>query len=148
MPAAADGEDIAKVVAGLAVLGILANSIDDRNDRQARSSQRIYRQDQAFNTRRDAPVIRGEIRHPNQKKWNSAKTAKYKRRPLPDRCLRIIDTHRRDRLAYSPQCLKRSYKFANRLPRDCKQLVRTNRGVRAVYMARCLQRDGWRVARR
>lgn len=148
MPAAADTEDVAKLLAGLAVLGIIAKSVDDRNDRNDGVTNRFRLSNRAYDNRRNAPVIRGEILRPGEFNLKKSKSPKYKRRPLPDRCLRLIDTSRRDRLAYSRGCLNRNYKFANRLPRDCQRLIRTNRGVRTVYGARCLARDGWRVARR
>ena len=71
-----------------------------------------------------------------------------KKRPLPDQCLRWVNTGRGDRLAYSAHCLDRSYRHASKLPGRCETLIRTSRGYRAVYGARCLARDGWRVARR
>ncbi len=71
-----------------------------------------------------------------------------KKRPLPDQCLRWVNTGRGDRLAYSAHCLDRSYRHASKLPGRCETLIRTDRGYRAVYGARCLARDGGRGARR
>ena len=143
MPAAADGEDIAKALAGIVVLGLIAKSVDDRRDRnEVARSETFY----GRNTLDDRRVIDGEIRwidRPHQSKRQG-----FKKRPLPERCLRIVDTGRRDRLVYGKRCLQRNFKFSRKLPEACKRLVRTDRGLRTVYGARCLRRDGWRVASR
>ena len=148
-PVAADSSDVAKVLTGLAILGIAAKVIDDRRDRRRTTvtSSRI------LNPRFDSiegnsRVIDGEIRRygePNRR----ASTRGYKKLALPDRCLRFVENSRgRDRLVYGDRCLDRHYKFAAKLPERCKLLVRTDRRVREVYGARCLRRDGWRVASR
>jgi len=72
----------------------------------------------------------------------------FKRRPLPDQCLRIVDTRRGDRLVYGERCLNRTYRHADKLPTACTRYIRTNRGLRPVFGARCLAGDGWQVARR
>ena len=90
---------------------------------------------------------RGTIR-PYKPYRSHGKRHGIKKRPLPDRCLRWVNTGRGDRLAYGARCLNRNYRHASKLPRRCETLIRTNRGYRAVYGARCLARDGWRVARR
>lgn len=157
-PAAADGEDIAKIIAGLAVAGIVAKAIDDRRDRkkakaaQARAAQKA----QTFGTfgnggiRHDGRrVIEGTVRpygRNNDERWPRL-GPDYRRLALPERCLVTVSTDRGDRLAYGAHCLDRRYQHANRLPGACETVVRTPRGFRTVYGARCLARDGWNVAR-
>lgn len=155
-----DGEDIARALAGLAILGIVAKAASDRNDRRDRERvtrnreldfgrieddyDRFDRYDRHGRYDRDGRrVIRGDIDRHGPKAGRG-----YKRAELPNRCLFTVDTGRREFLAYGSRCLDRHYKFANKLPRDCRWQVRTNRGTRTVYGARCLRRDGWRVAGR
>ena len=147
-PAAADGDDIARVLAGLAVIGIIAKVADDRRDRRKAASQdSIYPRYGTVDNRRGIRTTDGELRRLGNPKQNRARG--YKKRPLPDNCLRVIDSNRgRDRLVYVRRCLNRSYKFASKLPNHCQQVIRTYRGTRTVYGSRCLARDGWRVARR
>lgn len=155
-PAAADGEDIAKIIAGLAVAGIVAKAIDDRRDRK-RARQQAEQQAQSFgrfgdgsgyyhNNRR---VIDGNVRRydPQQRRRQSFGPG-YKRLALPDRCLRTVETARGDRRAYGARCLDRRFKHARKLPSHCETVVRTDRGFRTVYGARCLRRDGWNVLSR
>jgi hypothetical protein len=143
----ADAEDVAKVVAGVAILGLIAKSINDRDDRQSQSvTTTQFSRVNSLDDRRGTRIIRGNIKRHSAIKGKSGK--KYKRAALPQRCLRILDTSRRDRLVYPQRCLTQNYRYANRLPETCQRQVRTNRGIRNVYLARCLARDGWRVARR
>ena len=144
-PAAADNNDIAKIIAGLAVAGIVAKAIDDRKDRKRAESQNVFRpRYNSFDDRR-APIT-GTIRNPNAQ--HEQRGRGYKRYALPEQCLRILNTARGERRVYGNRCLQRNYKFANKLPRNCEFQVRTDRGVRTVYGRRCLSRDGWQVAGR
>ena len=148
-PAAADGEDIAKIIAGLAVAGIIAKAIDDRKDRRTRVT--TYGRDGAYadsySDRRR--VIDGKVYRYHRGDKRGPKAGRgYKKHALPDRCLLWVETSRGKRLAYGQRCLNRHYKFANKLPERCETVIRTNRGFRPVFGARCLRRDGWRVASR
>lgn len=147
-PASADGDDIARVLAGLAVIGIIAKVADDRRDRRKDvSEESIYPRYGTVDHRRGVRTTDGELRRLGKPKRNRIKG--YKKRPLPDNCLRVVDNNRgRDRLVYVSRCLNRSYKFASKLPDHCQRFIRTYRGTRTVYGSRCLARDGWRVARR
>lgn len=145
-PAAADSDDVAKIIAGLAVAGIVAKVIDDRKDRKRAATQQTN-QWRPYNDSFDQPrrnrTIDGNLRRLDDGRRSNRG---YKQYALPDQCLRILDTARGDRRVYARHCLKRNYAFANRLPQACEIKVRTNRGVRTVYGRRCLARDGWQVA--
>lgn len=113
-PARAD-EDVAKVLAGLALLGIIAAAVDDRNDRKAaRAAER-------------------------------AKQAKKERRRAvaPNRCLRDQWTHKGWRQVYGAGCMRHHSQFAP--PRACLREARSNSGPRRYYTPRCLQKHGWRA---
>ena len=145
-PAQADGDDLARALAGIVAVGIIAKAIDSRSDR-SRETARAGRlgsieQTYYYNGR----VIDGEIR--DYKASRPKATRGYKKLPLPKSCLRWIETRRGDRLAYGSQCLDRRFKHAKKLPDHCETAVRTSRGFRTVYGATCLGRDGWVVARR
>ena len=113
-PARAD-EDVAKVLAGLALLGIIAAAVDDRNDRKA---------------------ARNAQRHVTPKK--------IKRRAVaPNRCLRDQWTHRGWRQVYGAGCMRHHAQIAP--PRQCLREARSNSGPRRFYTPRCLQKHGWRA---
>ncbi len=147
VPAVADpdGEDIARVLAGLAVLGIIAAAANDRNDRKKRNAARQAHSGRHGSIEHGLPhrVIEGDIRRPGER---APKGNRFRRAALPDRCLRIVSTSRGDRAVYGARCLQRNYVHVNHLPDRCRLQVRTNNRTRIVYGARCLQRDGWRVA--
>ena len=113
-PARAD-EDVARVLAGLALLGIIAKVVDDRNDRKA---------------------TRNAQRHVTPKK--------AKRRAVaPSRCLRDQWTHRGWRQVYGAGCMRHHAQVAP--PRQCLREARSNTGPRRFYTPRCLQKHGWRA---
>ena len=157
-PAAADRDDVAKIILGLAVAGIVAKVIDDRKDRkrsaatQNTSRYPYYesfddrRRNDTFDNRRRNRSIDGEFRRRGDQGRRNNRG--FKQYALPNQCLRFLDTARGDRQVYGSRCLQRNYKFAKKLPRQCEIKVRTNRGVRTVYGRRCLARDGWQVAGR
>lgn len=150
--AAADGEDLAKIIAGLAVAGIIAKAIDDRKDRKRAKSTATANQFPRFGSieDRDRRVIDGRIRRYDEDDYRGGPKfgRGYKQQALPEQCLVTVETGRGDRLAYGAHCLDRLYRFADKLPRSCETVVRTPRGFRTVFGARCLARDGWRVAGR
>lgn len=128
VPAAAqDGEDLARAIAGLVALGLIAKAIDDHNDRQAAARPTV-----------EAP--RYDIR-----RFDGPRHERRRAGPLPDQCLRRVTTADRDRerTVYARHCLKRTYAWADRLPEACERRVRTERGARTVYGARCLRRNGF-----
>lgn len=146
--AAADGQDLAKIIAGIAVAGIIAKAIDDRKDRKSAAAASSQFPRFGSIDDRDRRVIDGKIRpyDPYADRHGPKPGSGYKKQALPEQCLLTVETARGNRLAYGAHCLDRSYKFANKLPQPCETAVRTQRGFRTVYGARCLARDGWRVA--
>ena len=156
--AAADGDDIAGILAGVLAVGIIAKAIEDRNDRQQahtvveprRKTEygRIGRIDEGSFIRGNNRVIRGGI-----SPWmNGEKGPKagrgYKQHPLPASCLHRLESGRHDRQVYGAYCLRHTFKHASRLPSACAFNVKTRHGVRTVYGAHCLARSGWHAARR
>ena len=145
-PVSADAEDVARVLVGIAAVGIIAKAIDDRKDRDAARAEKEVADRHQF---RLGPIeqtsrrIEGRIRPYAQA---PARKLGVKKRHLPRACLRWVETARGDRLAYGARCLDRTYRHARHLPDQCHTLVQTPRGLHEVYGARCLEREGWRVA--
>ncbi len=161
--AAADGEDIAKIIAGIAALAIISEAIDDRNDRKdtattSQSGRRIYQEldhggrpgyrpntsNRSKSRYIEEPTFGRLI---DERRRNAARN-NIRIHRLPDRCQRLVETRRGDRLVYGARCLNRNWGYTRWLPESCKVFIDTPRGNRAAYVARCLRRDGWQVARR
>ena len=115
-PARAD-EDVAKVLAGLALLGILAATIDANKDEEVTRT----RPHKPRVTPRPVPA----------------------RKVAPRRCLRDQWTHRGVREVYAAGCMRHVSKVAP--PRKCLREARTNSGPRRFYTKRCLRKHGWRA---
>ena len=149
LPAAAapDGDDILRTLAGLAVLGIIANEVNDRDRKRTKTSAttKVHDPYRSIEGHRSPRVIEGQIRRHNS---NNGRAHGLRRARLPDQCLRVVATSRGDRLVYGQRCLTRNYVHAQRLPDRCRVTVRTENRTSAAYGARCLARDGWRVAGR
>ena len=69
------------------------------------------------------------------------------RKILPKECFRSYDTVSGSHLMFGEECLRDTYRFADRLPRECAQRVQTYSGIRDGYDARCLRQSGYSLAR-
>ncbi|NNJ66445.1 MAG: hypothetical protein HKP54_00260 [Boseongicola sp.] len=146
-PVQADNDDLAKAILGIAAVAIIAKSIDDRKDRRREAQATIGASRLGSIDRPHAGrELQGTVHRYNR--FGPKAGRGYKKAALPQRCLRTVNTGRRDRLAYGARCLDRNFRFASKLPDRCEVAVRTPRGLRTVYGARCLRRDGWITARR
>lgn len=119
-PARAD-EDVAKILAGLAVIGILSQVLKNDDDR-------------------GRVVTRGY-----NEKYNGSKSRKkrQKAKVAPRRCLQEQWTHRGNRDVYGARCMKRHAQA--KPPSNCLRRVETRNGVRKFYAPNCLRKNGWRA---
>lgn len=145
-PAAqANDRETARLLAGLAVLGIIGVAIADdkkKKKKKKREQAKVYR-DQIEPRYHD--TLRNDFeRHRDDRHYGK----KDRRRALPDDCLHRVETRRGLRHVYGKQCLKRSYRHVSRLPDHCERTVYAYGREHSVYGARCLRRDGWLVAQR
>ncbi|RVT83170.1 hypothetical protein DXV76_13010 [Rhodobacteraceae bacterium CCMM004] len=129
-PARAADDDLAKILGGLAILGIVGKVLNDREDRK--------RAAQADTVDRD--------RHYRDDRWKDRDS--HARRTLPRECLHILDTERGLRRVYGKRCLQRTMANAHRLPRHCERWVYAYGRERPAYGARCLRQAGWTAERR
>lgn len=144
-PAAADSEHFGKILAGLAVFGLLAAALDDIDELESTTTTQTRRSGHGHrdHASRKAKVINGQILSRDATRFTG-----YRSAPLPDNCRRIVKSGGGHRPVYSATCLYRNYRHAARLPERCERIVRTARKDLIVYGARCLARDNWRVRTR
>ena len=149
-PASADSEDFGKILAGLAVFGLLAAALDDIDEPKSTANAQLrrpghwhHRPRHRDHASRNSRVIDGQVLSRNMTRYMG-----YRGTPLPDNCRRIVKSRGGHRTVYSAACLDRNYRHASRLPESCERIVRTARKDLIVYGARCLARDNWRVRTR
>jgi hypothetical protein len=132
-PARAD-EDVFKVIAGLVVIGALANAANKKRDREKERA-------------RAAQVSRKAQQHTPLYQKNRRATridrAIDRARVAPQRCVREQWTHRGTREVYGARCMQRHARA--QLPQTCLRQNQTNSGPRYFYAPRCLRQQGWRA---
>jgi len=135
---AANGEEVLGLLAGLAVLAIIANEIDDDDVKaKPKSKKKVH----YSNRYRNDDRYYYENRYRDQRRHNA-------RRALPERCLWSNRTNVGPPRVFSARCLRRAGVNIDRLPNRCAFRLDTDRGPRRVYGARCLRRSGWQIAGR
>ncbi len=125
-PARADDHDIARALAALLGVAVIAKVIKDSKD--------------------DREVSR---RHPRvvEPRPLPRRVDRVDRKLLPQRCFRTFDSRRGLHRGFGQRCLYTHFRYANRLPAHCLIRVRGTRGPRHAYEARCLRHQGYRLAR-
>ncbi len=128
-PARASDQDLARALAGIAVLAIIGKAIHDHNKDDDRVRQKSFVNRQTLIEPRPLPN-------------------RVSRRVLPRQCLRTVETRNGNtRRVLGARCLERNYRFSSQLPRSCARQVETRRGWRWAYGARCLRQNGYQIAR-
>lgn len=133
---AADGEDLARALAAIAALAIIAKAIDDRNDRPP-----AYQPP-------SPPVAQPPYRPPYRPPHHPPYHPPYQDiRVLPGSCrVAVVDPDRRRDVYYLGDCLQRAGLY--NLPQACASEVRMNGRRSLVYRDRCLFDRGYRTAYR
>ncbi|SFR36145.1 hypothetical protein [Litoreibacter janthinus] len=126
-PARAD-EDVGKIIAGLAVLGILSQVLKNKNNDEV-VTQRDTRRYDAYPSRRN----------PNREMRPRRQAAKI----APEKCLVNQWTHRGNIRVYGAKCMERSTRA--QLPRSCERRVESRQGARRFYSPQCLRQKGWQA---
>ena len=137
---AANGEEVLGLLAGLAVLAIIANELDD-DDEKATPKPKKKKQAHYEDRSRNKKGYYYENRYRDQRQHSA-------RRALPERCLWSNRTNVGPPRVFSARCLRRAGVNIDRLPNRCAFRLDTDRGPRRVYGARCLRRSGWQIAGR
>lgn len=122
------GNDVGKIVAGLAVLGILGAALHDHNTRD----------------RRREAVTRPYRPHPAPRPL-PPRVGRY---DLPAQCVKHFPNYKNGRNLVARNCLKRNYGQVSNLPQTCKVTFWNGRNNRTAYKPRCLTKHGYRLVNR
>lgn len=168
VPARADGEDVAKIIAGIAALAIIGKAIDNRNDRKDKPAEVIpvHPKPRWDDDRpRHEPPRYGRPRHDDDRYGRPRYDDDRYGYPRPDRprhdaprrdtrapvlpgacALELATPQGRTATVYSARCLDREG-FSHRLPRQCASDYSIRGRTDRVYDARCLVDAGFRIRR-
>lgn len=123
-PARAD-EDVAKFLAGLAVLGIIGAAINDAKDDAKRT-----------------PPRRHDVILPDGPRPKPHHVRKY---DLPGGCLTSLRVNGQNHRFLAQRCLKNNYRYTRQLPQRCHSFFDNGHQRRQGYRPKCLRRHGYRL---
>ncbi|SDO07261.1 hypothetical protein SAMN05216196_103263 [Lutimaribacter pacificus] len=134
-PARADGNDVAKALAGIAAVAIIAKALDD---------------DRKDKARRHAPARAHSVRPDRHRGHVAPRPLPHRvaRKQLPGHCMVRVQTRHGVQNAFGQNCLQRSSRHATRLPRACAMPTRGRGHNRTFYDAGCLRSYGYSMSRR
>lgn len=128
---AADDEDIARAIAGIAALFIIGRAISESRERDR--------------DRDPAP----QVRRDRASDWTRDRLREHGfHRLLPRECFAVQETRRGPQPYFGKRCLQRHYRWADRLPARCEIRIEGYRHDRVGYSPRCLRHAGYRMDRR
>lgn len=123
------GNDVGKVVAGLAVLGILGAALHEHNTRD----------------RHRESVTRPHHPRPGKPRPLPPRVGRY---DLPAQCVKHFPNFKNGRNLVARSCLNRNYNHTRSLPQTCKVTFWNGRKNRTAYNPRCLNQHGYRLVNR
>jgi MYXO-CTERM domain-containing protein len=126
------GDNTGKIVAGLAVLGVLGAALHRHNTRDRRRSQEVV-------TRPHRPTPGPQPR---------PLPPRLGRYDLPAQCVKYFPNFRDGRSLVARGCLKRNYGSVHALPQSCKVTFWNGNKNRTAYKPRCLKNHGYRLVNR
>lgn len=153
-PARADGDDLAKALAGIAALAIIGKAIHDSRD------------DDDKVTHNPPPYWNQNGGYPyyHVPQYPTYKPQPYPARPwptqprplppqvsrmdLPAQCLRSFEVNRKTVRLLGAPCLKNNYRYSGSLPKACEFSFSNRDGRHTGYEPQCLRQRGYRVAAR
>ncbi|WIY27779.1 hypothetical protein [Parasedimentitalea psychrophila] len=125
------GDDVAKLLAGLAVLGILGVAINKDRHQRGTVSRRVVE-----------PAVVPVYQRPRPL------PPRVTRYDLPEKCLRYFPAFRDGRALLGQKCLRNNYRHVKALPKQCRVTFGKGRRNKSAYKPRCLRRNGYRIVRR
>ncbi|WP_264211681.1 hypothetical protein [Leisingera thetidis] len=141
-PARAD-EDVAKILGGLALLGIIGAAIKHSRD-DDRVVTRHYTpppQSHSYGGHKH----QGHNRHGGHVKPLPPSVRRYN---LPSHCLKYFPSYSRNHALVGKGCLERNYGYSKSLPQSCRVTFWNGKRHRTGYKPGCLNSHGYRLVRR
>ena len=141
-PARAD-EDVAKILGGLALLGILGAAIKHSrdNDRDVTHNYSPPPHNHSYG---------GPRHYSHNRPGGHVKPLPphVRRYDLPSQCLTYFPRYSRKQALVGKGCLERSYGYSKALPQSCRVTFWNGKRYRTGYKPDCLNSHGYRLVRR
>ncbi len=131
-----DGDEIGKLVFGIAVVAAVNSILDNRRADQAEATEVHHNRWQDPTPRRN-----------NANRWSDL-NQRTNSRVIPHECMRRVETRFGIQRMFGRRCLERNYTFVNSLPDRCAVRVYTDHGPRRGFDPLCLREQGYRSDRR
>ncbi|OED46046.1 hypothetical protein AB838_21645 [Rhodobacteraceae bacterium (ex Bugula neritina AB1)] len=141
-PARADN-DAAKILGGLALLGIIGAAIKHSNDRDDHVVTRTHNPPQSHS--RGSHSQYGNNRQGGHVKPLPRSVRRY---DLPARCVRYFPRYSHNYPLAAKNCLDRNYGYTHKLPRSCKVTFWNGQQHRTGFKPGCLKKHGYRMVNR
>ncbi|MDC0659140.1 hypothetical protein N6L27_14135 [Leisingera sp. SS27] len=141
-PARADN-DVAKILGGLALLGILGAAIKHSRDKDDHAVTRTYNPPQNHSHNRHRH--QGRNRHGGHVKPLPQSVRRY---DLPAHCVRYFPRYSSNYPLAAKGCLDRNYGYTHKLPQVCKVTFWNGKHNRTGYKPGCLKKHGYRMVHR
>lgn len=139
VPARAD-EDVAKFIAGMALLGIIGAAINDAK-KDDRHVTRTYNPPHNHN-HGHGPKHHTHNQHNGHVKPLPPRVRRY---DLPAHCVRYFPRYSQNRPLAAKGCLDRNYGRTQSLPQACKVTFWNGKRNRTGYKPGCLKNHGYRM---
>ena len=136
-PARAD-EDVAKFIAGMALLGILGAAINDAR----KDDRHVTRTYTPPHNHRHGPKYHTHNRHGGHVKPLPPSVRRY---DLPAHCVRYFPRYSHNYPLAGKGCLDRNYGQTHKLPTACKVTFWNGKHHRTGFKPGCLKRHGYRM---
>lgn len=128
-PARASGDDVVKLLFGVATLYIISEALDGNGAAAATP----------------APHAHPHPHQPAKPRHLPPRNGSYA--PIPGHCVKHVHSHNGTVRLVSHDCVQRHYPHAHHLPKGCRTNVSTHNGVFHGYKQRCLRKNGFHVDR-
>lgn len=138
-PARADGQDVARALAGVAALAIIGKIIHDSN-----KDDHVVTHQAQPNYNYTRPRHETHIHNYNKQKPVRPNFSRY---DLPRHCLRDYRVNRQHVRLFGANCLRKNYKYSGSLPYACQFQFNNRHGSHTGYEPLCLRERGYRTAR-
>ena len=144
---AADAEDVAGALFGIAALALIGKAISDHNKDDeviAQPTHHKHHTHKKLHAHKEFHTHKKHV-HPLKPRPLPPSVSRF---DVPAHCLRDVTVNRRHVRLLGSGCLNRHYRHVHSLPRSCQFQFRDRHRSYTTYEPYCLRQHGYRITRR